>query len=199
MLQEKRVLEFVRAFHELYPISEEARQLLADKITIQQFKKGDYLIRSGTECQHLWLIQQGIVRSFIIINDKLMTTWFASEMEFVTAFSSCGHQQPASENIQALEDCIVAQIEIAELELCYKQFPEILMPVIIVLSTWCRHAEQRNVLLRMPQVENRYHHFVKAYDNLFSRINLKVVASFLNISAETISRIRASLVKRRRK
>ena len=67
--------------------------------------KNDYFLKTGRYCDKLGFVQTGIIREFVIHNDKEVTKWISTSGYFVVDLSSFVFQQTARWNIQALTDC----------------------------------------------------------------------------------------------
>jgi CRP-like cAMP-binding protein len=69
--------------------------------------KNHHLIAEGKTCRHLYFLEKGALRGYYNVDGKEITHWFAFEQDFVTSFHSFITGQPAVENIQLLEGCIL--------------------------------------------------------------------------------------------
>src|SRR2546430_623490 len=94
----------------IYPLGIEAQDYINQKTFSHRVRKGELLVAAGDTCSNLYLIRKGILRSYVKEGIKDITTWITGEGELVTCITSFGLQQPARENIQAIEDCELAYV-----------------------------------------------------------------------------------------
>jgi CRP-like cAMP-binding protein len=177
----------------IYPVSTEAQAFLNQKCFPGQLNKGELLITAGNVCSHVYLIRKGILRSFVKEGSKEITTWISGEQELATCITSYGLQQPARENIQALEDCELSALSLEDLQYLYEHFPEANVVGRKVLEKYYRDAEERAFIARLMEATSKYKHFIATKSDLLNRVPLKFIASYLGMTLETLSRIRSKL------
>ena len=144
-------------------------------------------------CTHLYLIRKGILRSYVKEGAKEITTWISSEQELITCVTCFGLQQPARENIQALEDCELTALSLEDLQYLYDNFPEANIVGRKILEKYYRDAEERAFIARLMEATSKYKHFIATKSDLLNRVPLKFIASYLGMTLETLSRIRSKL------
>lgn len=178
---------FVRLIH---PVSQEVTNYI-DKNSFPFFiQKGKYLVKAGTVCQHLYLINKGLVRAFIKEGKREITTWINAENEIITSIRSLALNEPSPEYIQAIEDCELCAVEYGALEYLYEHFIEMNIVGRKLLEQYYRDAEERAFICRIPNAQKRYLRFIDHNPGLANRIPVKYIASYLGIAVETLSRIR---------
>ena len=99
--------------------------------------------------------------------------------------------------MQALEDCEMLTLTLADLENLYLQFPEFNIVTRKLLERYYQDAEGRAFIARLTNAENKYTQFLAKYGHLSNRIPLKYIASFLGMTLETLSRVRKRLSSKR--
>ncbi|THU41293.1 Crp/Fnr family transcriptional regulator [Niastella caeni] len=177
----------------IYPVSKEAQEYLNQKSYPSQLDKGEFLVTAGSMCSQLYLIRKGILRSYVKEGAREITTWISSEQELVTCITSFGLQQPARENIQALEDCELSGLSFEDLQYLYDHFPEANIVGRKILEKYYRDAEERAFIARLMEATSKYKHFIATKSDLLNRVPLKFIASYLGMTLETLSRIRSKL------
>jgi cAMP-binding proteins - catabolite gene activator and regulatory subunit of cAMP-dependent protein kinases len=184
---------FIALARNIYPISVEARDYINQKTFLYRIRKNELLVASGNVCPNIYLIRKGVLRSFVKEGIKEITTWIAGEHELVTSITSLGLQQPARENIQAIEDCELFGLSNDDLEYLYDHFPEMNYVGRKLLEKYYRDAEERAFIARLTEATAKYKHFVVTKNELLTRVPLKYIASYLGVTLETLSRIRSKL------
>lgn len=181
----------------LYFISQKIliKPALEDQIrsSFQQLivKKGTVLLEEGKKAQHLYFIEKGFLHTFYNIDGKTVTSWFYDEFQCITSWSSFFSQKSSFESIECLENSIVYAIHREDYQKLIQEHTEfnhfarqlseeILITIDEFSKSWSflSAEEKYKVLLSYnPQIE--------------LRVKLGLIASFLGISQETLSRLRA--------
>jgi CRP-like cAMP-binding protein len=177
----------------IYPISTAVEEFMNQKTFSGSISKGEFLVAAGGMCTHIYLIRKGILRSYVKEGTKEITTWISSEQELVTCITCFGLQQPARENIQALEDCELSALSLEDLQYLYDHFPEANIVGRKILEKYYRDAEERAFIARLMEATSKYKHFIATKSDLLNRVPLKFIASYLGMTLETLSRIRSKL------
>lgn len=159
-----------------------------------KISKGNFLLRQGEICKHSFFVESGLLRQYSIDNKgKEHILQFAPETWFVTDRESVYFNQPSNYFIQALEDSTVLQIDenfIVQLAQQNKSFLEFNNKL---LHNHIRHLQKRVTQLLSATAEERYLDFIKIYPDILLRVPQSMVASYLGITPESLSRVRKDL------
>jgi len=188
------VITILNYFH---PLSEGAVNFLKEHAFIVSFNKGELLLEEGRVCEHIYFIKKGVVRGFIREGKKDITTWITAEGEMVSSILTFEGKGTAIENMQAIEDCELLALTLADLEILYEQFPEFNIVSRKLLQRYYSDAERRAFIARLTNAETKYKQFLTRYSHFSNRIPLTYIASFLGITLETLSRVRRKLSMRK--
>lgn len=160
------------------------------------FKKGEYLVKEGQICRHIFFLEQGAVRDWMQQPDgKEKTLWFSFEGDMVVDLRSFITQQPARQSIQALEDCTCLAIDYQTWQKLLNNYPGVERLYRLFLEQHIFQAEERTHRLQFLSAREHYKALLAVYPNITNRVNLGYIASFLNITQEALSRIRAALAR----
>ena len=129
---------------------------------------------------------------FLGILDKI-TSWFAQENEFATCFYSFITNTTSFEIIEALEDCSMIKISYSDLQNLYIKFPETERVGRIITENYYIKLEERIINIQFKTAKERYQKLVESKSSLLQRASLGHIASYLGISQEALSRIRAEM------
>jgi len=176
-----------------YPLSEEAQVALQDCFEQVVLSKNDYLLTEGKISRHLYFLEQGALRGYYNLDGKEITHWFGFEDDFVTSFHSFITQEPAVENIQLLEGCVLWSISKETLTGLFNQFHEIERLVRIAYEKYYIRLEERFVNAHFKTAAERYQALLNEAPHIVERVPLGYIASYLGISQETLSRVRSRL------
>ena len=158
-----------------------------------EYPKNYYLLKPGKPCKHLWFMTKGAARYFYTNeNGKEVNTWFSLDTQIITDTTSFVHQEPAQESIQLLEDSEMYAIEYNSLQtLLQKHHSFALWYIKLVELHYISQIEDRIVDLQFLDAKQRYQKLLNMYPDITNRISLGNIASYLNITQETLSRVRA--------
>ena len=176
-----------------YPLSDASLERLAAILVRREWKKGTLLVNQGEVCHELGYVHQGMVRQFYYKNNKEMTEHFACEGSVFICIESFLRQQPSSLLVEALEPTIVYGIPHDPLlELCASSF-EIEQVYRGLLENSLILSQRKADSLRFESANERYMRLLKEHPEIVQRAPLACIASYLQMTPETLSRVRASL------
>ena len=181
--------------NQVYPLSEEVTQYINENTYPLQVQRGEYLLKAGELCSHIYFIRKGVIRGFIKEGAKEVTTWITAENEMVSSIRGFTLQEPSIENMQAIEHCDLIVASYETLQYLYENYIEMNVVGRKLLEQYYRDAEERAYISRIPNAAKRYRHFLETKTELSNRIPLKYIASYLGMTIETLSRIRSKQIR----
>jgi len=168
-------------------------ELLQNCKTIK-ISKGNFLLRQGEICKHSFFVESGLLRKYSIDNKgKEHILQFAPETWFISDRGSIYFNQPSDYFIQALEDSKVLQIDERFILHLAEQNKSFLAFNNKLLHNHIRHLQKRVTQLLSATAEERYLDFIKLYPDILLRVPQSMVASYLGITPESLSRVRKDL------
>lgn len=171
---------------------QQVQGLISQKI----IKKNDRLLNAGEVCENIFFVEKGLLRLFSIDkNGKEHVIQFAPENWFISERSSLYFGKPSSYFIDALEDCTIAVIDQNFIKSLSDISPEFRNHNEYILQNHIRQLQNRINLLIGASAEDRYLHFIKIYHDLTLRIPQWMIASYLGITPESLSRVRKQLAQ----
>ena len=194
----EEVAPLLKVFNSFHPVGKGVEQYLLKNLFCCSVSKGEFLIKSGQICDSIYFVKQGVLRGFIKEEDKEVTTWITIENEIVAAISSFILQMPTMENMQAIENCELIGIKFADLDRMYLQYPSFNIIGRKITELYYVYAENRAYITRLHDAEKKHELFLKFYPHFAYRVPLKYIASFLGMTIETLSRIRAKNARRKK-
>jgi len=155
-----------------------------------ELKKGEYFLKTGRLSDRLGFVQSGIIREYVVLDDKEITKWISAKGYFAVDLASFVFQSPARWNIQALTDSELYVIEQKD----YKKIGEAIprwAELEKLFITKCFTALEERVLQHLSMsAEDRYQQLFNYNKELFNQVPLQYLASMLGMTPETLSRIR---------
>lgn len=172
-------------------LSEESKAMLSAILVRHELPRGRTLIKPNTTCDQVYFIEQGLARTYYIKEGKDVTDWLAAEGDFVVSVISFLTHQPDRRAVELLETSILWSLSYHGLEQLYQQSHEIERLGRLLVSTGLILVQQRFDDLHFSNAAQRYKHLLARNPSIINRVPLSYVASYLGISQETLSRIRA--------
>jgi len=176
----------------IYPLSQLAIQFIAENLNEIQIPKKRFLLKKGRICYNIYFVKKGLLRCFYDKNDKEVNAWFMKENDVIFSVESFLNQIPSFESIQTIEDCLLYYIDYNQLQYLYHQCPEFNFVGRVLTEKYYKLSEQRLYSLRMQKASERYGFLMNHFPQIILRVPSKYIASYLGITEETLSRIRAS-------
>ena len=178
---------------ELYiKVSDELKMEIMKRIHVKSFKKGSLVHDANKICSHSYFIQRGILRTYFYKDAKEVSEYFCSEGEWTNSPRSFMQRKLDHYYIDAIEDTTVFIIEIKDLGYLFDHFPEMERYARLSMGSLFGQILERIESMRFTSAKEKYEHFCALYKNIYPRIPLGMVASYLGITQETLSRVRAT-------
>jgi CRP-like cAMP-binding protein len=155
-----------------------------------QLKKGDYFLNTGKRSDKIAFVQSGILREYVLIDDKEITKWISTKGYFVVDLSSFVFNQPARWNIQALSDCELYVIDAINYHKIGEVIPKWTELEKLFMAKCFTVLEDRILQHLSMSAEERYNQLFQFNSELFNNVPLQYLASMLGIAPETLSRLR---------
>ena len=174
----------------LNPLSKGLQKYILRNSYPCRLKKGKYILKAGEICTHIYFVKSGLLRGFIKDEAKEITTWITAEYDMVAGINSFFTQTKANEYIQAIEDCELIAFSYTHLEKMYSLFPSFNIIARKLYQKNYIDAENRALVARLKSAEKKYRYFLNTRPNLVNRVPGKLIASYLGIAQETLSRLR---------
>lgn len=178
-------------------LTTEEQQLLISKLDIQHYKAKTLLVKAGDVCAHTYFVNSGLLRSFNI-NDHIVehVLSFACEGWWISDLYSLLSQKPGNLFIEVLEDAEVVLLSKSDQDALYRQIPKLERFFrILTENALVAHQERLMDNLSLP-AEERYEKFCKKYPTLIQRVPQKHIASYIGVTPEFFSKMKAKLVRK---
>ncbi|MBB5395225.1 Crp/Fnr family transcriptional regulator [Mucilaginibacter sp. AK015] len=164
---------------------------------IKKVRKRQYLLQEGDVWKYNAFVTKGCLRTYSVdlkgiehILSFAVENWWTGDRE------SLQTGKPSEYNIDALEDSEVALISREKYDQLYREIPAFHNMVSAILEKSFRVAQSRIHTFISASAEEKYLSFLEKFPHLVMRVPQNMIASYLGITAETLSRIRKQLVKK---
>ena len=191
MIGKGQAEDLYKHFGKYIKLSEALKQELFTRIHFEQFKKGTMLHSADRVCRNSFFVQKGMLRTYFLKEGKEISEYFSAENEWVNSPRSFMQQRLDIYYIDALEDTDCFALNVEDLVYLFDHFPEMERYARLSMGTSFGHFLERITSIRFTTARERYLHFCQTYADIHHRIPLGMIASYLGITQETLSRIRA--------
>jgi CRP-like cAMP-binding protein len=171
-------------------LSENLKVELKKKLKPIVFKKGELILDANKICTESYFINQGILRTYYLKEGKEISEYFSTMNEWVNSPKSFIQQQKDVYYIDAIEDTQAYFINVNDLVYLFNNFPEMERYARLSMGSVFGHLMERIASMRFKSAKDKYKHFCETYSDIYHRVPLGMVASYLGITQETLSRIR---------
>ncbi len=187
----KNIIEKIRKY---YPMSDESLFALVNGFEECLFPSGENIICAGRLDKKVYFIERGMTRSYVLYNGKEVTTWFSMEGDAACGSWDLYRKRAGFEYVETLEDTLAYAISVDRLDSLYQSH--------IDIANWMRVLQQEN-FLRLQDIHisrlnlsatERYERLMTNCPEIFRRVGLGHIASFLGITRQSLSRIRARVI-----
>lgn len=185
----KNIIEGIRKY---YPVSDNSIKRLASLLTERKLLKHYLLTKDSCVDNFIYFIEQGCLRTYFLVDGKEITNWFSKEGDITFSSESLYHRTKGFDFVELLEDSTVFSMSIDALNSLYETD--------IDIANWSRVIHQE-VLLKMQTLridrlslssKERYEKFIDENPSLINRVNLGYIASYLGMTQQHLSTIRAN-------
>lgn len=186
--------DFISYLVKTVGLSESEAEQLSLPLKRMHYEKGSILLKKGDVCKHSFFVEKGLLRSYMLDESgKEHVIQFAPENWFIVDRSSVYFNDSSESYIEAIEDTNVVFIaedfmcHAAEVSSIFGRYNDKL------LHNHIRQMQKRINLLLGATAEKRYLSFIEMYPDLLLRVPQWMIASYLGITPESLSRVRKEL------
>ncbi len=188
-----KTIDIAKEISEHYcKISEESILLLASILDPIKIRKGINIVSENEICKYIYYIKKGLLRQYYIKNGKEVTEHIAHEGNVVICIESFFKQEPSRLMVQSLEPSVVYGIPYKGLDEITKQSYEICKLKFAILEQSLINSQIKADILRFETAHERYTRTLNTEPEIIKRAPLHHVASYLQMTPETLSRVRTA-------
>ena len=175
-----------------YTLSLEALTMLAEIIIPMKFKRGTIVLKEGEVSDYMYYVEKGLVRQFYKKNNMEVTEHISYEGGMVICIERFFQRQPTRLMVHALENCILYAIPYDKLQKLTERSYEMCQLMFKFLERSLILSQQKADTLRFETAMERYVRTLRDHPDIIRRSPLHYVASYLQMTPETLSRVRAA-------
>lgn len=188
---EKEIARFAQA-------SPAAKALIAQSVTSQSVSKGRFLQREGEVLSKAFFVRKGCLRSYAIdAKGKEHIFMFAPEGWIVGDLAFESGATLTQLNVDAIEDSEVVVADAQMLQRLLQMCPELAVDMIGLFRRRIAVLQRRVIMLMRATAEERYQEFLMTYPSIVQRVPQRMIASYLGVTPEALSKIRGEMARRK--
>ena len=189
---------FFKKVNEKVSLSDEEEEICKGLLIPRKVRKKQYILQEGDVCKYSAFVERGALRSYVIdekghehIVQFAIEGWWISDMySFITG-------EPSVYNIDVLEDAELLLLTNPSQEELLLKVPKFERYMRLLVQGGYIALQRRLVLSLSQSAEEKYTNLINIYPNIIQRVPQHMVASYLGITAETLSRIRKQISERK--
>jgi CRP-like cAMP-binding protein len=186
-------MEQLLAFlHSIHPLSAALRDQLLQVVRWRSVSRKCFVLKPGHFNRNMCFITRGLLRAFYLEGDTEVSSWFMKEGDICVSIESFYDQRESYESIQALEDTELFYIDYEALEALYQEHAEFNAIGRVLTIKYLKLWAQQLYAIRMKSARERYDWLTSYHPDLLQRVPQKYIASYLDVTPETLSKIRSA-------
>lgn len=190
-------MDFIKQIKSYIALSDTECSALQKFAELRSYAKNELIFTEGSISNEIYFVTKGCVRLFYNVDGSDKTAFFYTQGKFICAGESYTFNLPAIENYQALEDTeliVLSKVAIEELLAISSRFEVIAR---IATENELITCQKMIASFITKSAEERYVDLLNNQGELFQRVPQQYIASFLGVSPETLSRIKARVFKKK--
>lgn len=163
-------------------------------LSVTKLNKGDFYIRAGQVQKQGGFLTSGLIRAFHTDNEGTeKNIYFVPENEYAFHYFSYMNNEPSPLSFQCLETSIIVSFPIHHLHDSYRHFSNFDKYGRLIVEMKLKNLQQRLESFLYQNAEQRYLDFVNQYPQLFNRISVSQLCSYIGVKRQTLTRVRKKL------
>ncbi|GAB2812511.1 Crp/Fnr family transcriptional regulator [Ferruginibacter profundus] len=163
----------------------------------QEVTKKEFILKEGQLCKNFNYVHSGTLRAYYVDKEgKESTIMFAIADWWVTDMFCFINQQPAMLNIEAIENSSILQLTKNNFDILCNEVPKFERFFRIIMQNAYIREQLRVIQNLSLSAEERYYSFINKYPQVVQQVTQKQIASYLGITPEFLSAIRANKTKK---
>ncbi|GAB4028193.1 Crp/Fnr family transcriptional regulator [Spirosoma koreense] len=181
----------LQAIRQWVTVSQSEEAIISGLFEPRLIRANDFFLQAGDVCRHVGFVVQGFLRYYILDDGSEHTYDFSAEQSFTCNYESFLTHTPSTRFIQAVEDTTLFVIHYENLQRLYERLHEGQKLGRLIAEQLFVMMLQKLTSFYTETAEERYETFLRTFPDLQERMPQYIVASYLGIKPQSLSRIRA--------
>jgi len=188
-------LNLLKLLSQITELEENEVELIKNSFTSLFLAKGSFFLKAGEINKNVGFLQKGLIRYFVFKDDEESTFEFTKEGEFIADYQSFNNRTASIQNIQAIEDCEMLIINYDNVQTIFNTTKNGNLIGRYIIEHRFDIMVNQLLAIYMQNQEERYKKFVEHYSDLTQRIPQYLIASYVGVKPQSLSRIRRRFAK----
>lgn len=188
---------FFQKFKEKVPITVEEEDQIRSFLTPKKLRKKQYLLQEGDVCKAMAFVEKGVLREYSIDDGGEHIIQFALEGWTISDLFSFLTGESATYNIDALEDAELVLISKSAHEELLQTQPKYETYMRLLITNAYIALQRRLTAIISTPAEEQYTSFTQIYPDIVQRVPQHMIASYLGLTPETLSRVRKKIINKK--
>jgi len=176
--------------------TEEELDFIGSKVTTKTIAKNEFYLKQGETQRRLGFVVYGLLRKYYIdTKGNEITVGFSSENKFSTDYGAFVNQEPSNYNIKSIEPSMLIELDFSVMQGGYKRYKNYERFGRLITEKILIERQKKIESFLFETAEQRYLKFTNTYPNLFNRVSVTHLSSYLGIERQSLTRIRKRLLK----
>ncbi len=162
-------------------------------VKLHLLRKNQFLLKEGEYCKFIYFSKSGILRNYYLKDGNEVITTLSLPLDISVVLRSSLLSEPSREYIQAVTDCEIYAISVLEFEKLKQKFTQLEKIELNITQFYALWLEDRLYSLQFLTAAERYQRLLEREPLIVKFVPLSYIASYLGITLETLSRIRAKI------
>lgn len=187
---EQKILNY---FSKILPLTQEEINGIVATMTIKKYSKGTILLKEGEISSEAYFVLEGCVRQYFLIDGEEKTNNFFTEEQWVISMQSMTNNLPSRHFLECIDECSLVVGNREKEEHLYQQFPRLETISRKVMEKVFAEQQELSGSYFTDTPEERYLNLMHSRPELLQRIPQYIIASYIGVKPESLSRIRKRL------
>ena len=193
-MTENKALIFIDFINKYVDLNKSEVKRILELVSIRKYLKGQYVVQQGDVCKYSGFVISGCTRTFYVDdNGEEHIVMFSMENWWASEIGSFVSQKPSDYNVQCIENTELIQLSFEDQETLFKEVPKLERFFRLILEQAFVASQKRIVSSFSLSAKDQYLQFTQQYPKLEKRIPQYMVASYLGITKEFLSKLKNQL------
>lgn len=184
---------FARKYSEKGEISSQSLDILTNLLVPIRVLRGTTVLSEGEVCKYIYYIDRGLIRQYYIKSGKILTEHIGYEGSIIMCIESLFNHEPSRLSVEALEPCTLYALPYDEMIMVAHSSFEFCNLLMSIYKESLILSQQKADALRFSSAKERYKRTLSEHPEIIRRAPLHIVASYLQMTPETLSRVRTQV------
>ena len=172
-------------------LSNNSIQVLSSVLEKRVYQKDEIILKEGAISRYLYLIEKGVIRQFYYKNGRDITEHFSHDGNIASCLESLFLKEPTKLIVEAIETSVIYLLNYEKFKILCNNNPDINELYQRIFEYKLIISQRKADSWRFENAHERYDRFCREYPIISKRVSIAHIASYLLMSPETLSRVRA--------